>query len=561
MYISIEKYSIIMNKVVGLLLMLFLAGSVQGQKSAEDYKDWHLKDLKADGIPGVSVEKTYSQLLAGKQSNATVVVAVIDSGIDIAHEDLKDVIWTNADEIPGNGIDDDNNGYVDDVHGWNFIGGRDGSMVGNDNLEVARLYKKYHTKFKDVKASELKGDMLNEWKMYQKVKNEFEEKRTNALKGKEQYENVLNMYNQSKEILLKHLDKDELDQKDLEGIETEDQKVIAAKEFLGGMFAQGFREKDLDQWGNHVKKQANWYYNPDIDVRRDIIKDDPNNLYEKGYGNNKVEGVDNFHGTFVAGIIAAKRNNGIGIDGVADNVIIMPVRTVPGGDEHDKDVANAIRYAVDNGARVINMSFGKSFSPHEAVVAQAIQYAENNDVLLVHAAGNDGKNLDTGDNYPTNYSDFIRGKVKTYLTIGASSINNDEKLPAGFSNYGDKKVDLFAPGVNVYSSEPDNHYGTSNGTSFAAPIVSGVAALIMSYYPDLSAKKVKKILEKTVVEFDGKKVHKPGSGGYDDEGNELKPEVVEFADLSKTDGIVNAYEAMVLAAKKSKYKLRSRISN
>lgn len=544
-----------MKQLFGLFLLLTMLSVNAKAQGGDNIKDslinWHLQDY-SESVRGTNVEKAYIELLANKTPKETIIVAVIDSGIDTDHEDLASLIWMNEDEIDGNGIDDDNNGYIDDVKGWNFLGNADGSMVGKDNLEVTRLYKKLSAKWEGKTASEIQEENLEEWKYYQRVKNEFEEGKLKADKMKTQYTQFINMYAVADTVLMNTLG-EEYTKEQLDTLQSTNPGIMQSKAFMLNLLANDVDQSYIDDWGDYVSSQADWYYNPEIDVRRDIIKDDPNNLYETGYGNNKVDGVEPDHGTHVAGIIGAVRSNEIGMNGVANSIKIMPIRTVPGGDEHDKDVANAIRYAVDNGARVVNMSFGKSFSPNEKIVAEAIQYAEDNNVLLVHAAGNDGKNVDENSNFPTNYSEHIKGKVNTYLTVGASSINANKDFPADFSNYGEKTVDIFAPGVDIYSTYPENAYEFNNGTSMAAPVVSGVAALILSYYPDLKAKEVKEILEKTATDLSYAKVYLPGSGGNDEFGQPLPKEEVEFQQLSKTAGLINAYEALQLADKKSKY--------
>ena len=544
-----------MKQLFGLFLLLTMLSVNAKAQGGDNIKDslinWHLQDY-SESVRGTNVEKAYNELLANKTPKETIIVAVIDSGIDTDHEDLASLIWMNEDEIDGNGIDDDNNGYIDDVKGWNFLGNADGSMVGKDNLEVTRLYKKLSAKWEGKTASEIQEENLEEWKYYQRVKNEFEEGKLKADKMKTQYTQFINMYAVADTVLMNTLG-EEYTKEQLDTLQSTNPGIMQSKAFMLNLLANDVDQSYIDDWGDYVSSQADWYYNPEIDVRRDIIKDNPNNLYETGYGNNKVDGVEPDHGTHVAGIIGAVRNNEIGMNGVANSIKIMPIRTVPGGDEHDKDVANAIRYAVDNGARVVNMSFGKSFSPNEKIVAEAIQYAEDNNVLLVHAAGNDGKNVDENSNFPTNYSEHIKGKVNTYLTVGASSINANKDFPADFSNYGEKTVDIFAPGVDIYSTYPENAYEFNNGTSMAAPVVSGVAALILSYYPDLKAKEVKEILEKTATDLSYAKVYLPGSGGNDEFGQPLPKEEVEFQQLSKTAGLINAYEALQLADKKSKY--------
>jgi len=231
--------------------------------------------------------------------------------------------------------------------------------------------------------------------------------------------------------------------------------------------------------------------------------------------------------------------------GVADNVRIMMVRAVPDGDEHDKDIANAIRYAVDNGAKVISMSFGKSFSPQKSWVDDAVKYAASKDVLLVHAAGNDAKNIDSTENYPNPVYLDKSGVAGNFITVGASGDSTNGGFTASFSNYGKNSVDVFAPGVNIYSTLPGgDKYGNYSGTSMATPVVAGVAALIREYYPSLTAEQVKYAIDNSVSP-QTEKVKLPGTD-----------EMVNLSDISKTGGELNAYNALkldsTLKAEKSK---------
>jgi len=522
--------------------------------SANIPKDWFLKDPEADHLQGISVEKTYMTLLEGKPSK-TVLVAVIDSGIDIEHEDLKDVIWTNQDEIPDNGIDDDKNGYIDDVHGWNFLGGKDGKNVAEDTYEVTREYARLKPRYENMEESKVPKKSKAEFALWQKVKTKYERdfkaNKDQYDQYKQQYDLYQNAYTTldfcdsviSKDMGGRALMKSTLSEIDpandtirfakmtltkvLENVEGD----IAVSEFLGELkdYLKQLKE-GVEHYGTAVEYGYNLEFNS-----REIVGDDPNNLYEKGYGNNDVEGPDARHGTHVAGIIAANRKNEIGIKGIADNVRIMVVRAVPNGDERDKDVANAIMYAADNGAQVINISFGKSLSPQKEAVDKAVKYAESKGVLLVHAAGNDGDNIDKEENFPSKV--LNNGvEVKNWLEIGASSYGADQHFVASFSNYGKKSVDFFAPGVEMYSTVPNNKYEDLQGTSFSSPATAGVAALLLSYFPNLTAGQVKDILRQSTRKFDGLKVTKPNTA-----------DEVSFSTLSSTGGLVNAYEAVKMA--------------
>ena len=512
--------------------------TLNAQNQAIPPKDWFLLDPESDHLQGVSAEKTYQSLLKDQPSR-TVIVAIVDSGVDIEHEDLKSVIWINEDEIPGNGIDDDKNGYIDDVHGWNFIGGKNGN-VNADTYELTREYIRLQKKYGQVGDGKIPKKQKAEFESYKKIRDKYEKLRDKNQKQYDLYRNMYSNIRMSADTLKAVMKVDRLTLALLDSFKTTDPTLAFAKSFTSSMLKRMGEEGDIDQALAELDEGVKYYqviveygYNTDFDSRL-IVGDNYSNLTEKNYGNNDVKGPDAEHGTHVAGIIAADRKNNIGIKGIADNVRIMSVRTVPNGDERDKDVANAIRYAVDNGAQIVNMSFGKSISPDKDVVDQAVKYAEKKGVLLIHAAGNDSENIDKEKNFPTR--NYLNGKAaKNWLEVGASAWGTDESFVASFSNYGKKYVDLFAPGVEIYSTTPENTYKNQSGTSMACPSTVGVAALVMSYFPDLTPLQVLEILKKSTRKFDWLKVQKPGGGTTD------------FNDLSNTGGLVNAYEAVKMA--------------
>jgi subtilisin family serine protease len=503
---------------------------------AQPPENWHHQ--YNDTYKGIGTEQAYQQYLADKPAKK-VVVAVIDSGIDVEHEDLKDVIWKNTDEVAGNGVDDDNNGFVDDVHGWNFIGGADGQNIGPDTYEVTREYKRLRPLYEGKAAKDFrrKADR-REFEYYQDVKEAYEQKIEDSELGYQNYKNFYDGFIRAKRLMAAYVgvEEEELTAEMLSDINSPDEKIAQSAQLIQYAASNGLDEegiKDgLDYFENRVKYGLNLDFDP-----RDIVGDDPNNPNEVGYGNTDVTGPDSQHGTHVAGIIAAARNNNVGMDGVANSVEIMVLRAVPDGDERDKDIAAAIRYAVDNGASVINMSFGKDFSPQKELVDAAVAYAEKNDVLIVHAAGNDGKNLDNERNYPQRTYLNSNRTAKNWLEIGASSWGKaPDNFVADFSNYGDRNVDVFAPGVAIYSTVPGSEYERLGGTSMAAPVVAGVAALLRSYYPNLSAAQVREIIMSSATSYENVKVAKPGSDN-----------TIDFGKLSVAGGIVNAAEAMKMA--------------
>lgn len=538
-------------KVSFVALGLFGSGLMATAQTAnhsttvEVPKGWHLLDKAEDGFSGISLNKAYSFIKSKNLKGNTVVVAVIDSGIDTLHEDLKDVLWRNPKEVPGNGVDDDKNGYVDDIYGWNFLGGKDGRNVKQDSYEGARFYHAYKAKFENVDSTSLKGEELALFKSWLKAKK-------NVLGGEEDNMIDLGMLKKafqaakrSDSILKKALGKEVFTGNDLDKFAP---TTTAEKGAKGGLlylfkaneqmestnkeFMEGFEEYVSGQ-----ERKADAKERAPKDYRGEIVQDNENDINDRYYGNADVMASTPFHGTHVAGIIAATRNNELGIEGIADNVKIMMIRAVPDGDEHDKDIALGIRYAVDNGARVINMSFGKEFSPQKKWVDEAVKYAESKGVLLVHAAGNSAKNVDSTDNFPNAMYMGTTAKASNWITVGASGDANAGGITASFSNYGKDQVDVFAPGVKIYSTIPGgNTYGNAQGTSMASPVVAGTAAFLMSYFPSLTAQEIKYSIEKS-AQSPGVKVTVPGSETE-----------VELAEISKTGGLLNAYEAAKIAA-------------
>ena len=499
-------------------------------------EDWHLLTADPSHYYGTGVSQAYSTILADKAPKKEVVVAIIDSGTDIEHADLAANIWINKDEIAGNDLDEDGNGYIDDIHGWNFIGGPDGRSVAEDTYEVTRLYVKMGEQFKGIHPDSINENQLAEYQYFQRVKKEYEAK---ANETKQAYLNYAGFYGaiQDAKTIFGIEDLLTIPAEQLLPKQTDPQPIAQAKRVAGIMIENELSEEDVKEALEHFENLAKYGINPEFDPR-EIVGDNYEDLSNRFYGNNDVAGVHNNHGTHVAGIVGAIRNNELGMDGIAAAVKLMIIRVVPDGDERDKDVANGIRYAAENGADIINMSFGKGFSPEKEYVDSAVRFADSLGVLMIHAAGNDGENIDTTHNFPTRY--YLDGnEADNWMNVGASSWKNAADLPATFSNYGKTNVELFAPGVDIYSTVPDNKYEANNGTSMASPVVAGVAALVMSYYPELSANEVKQILINSVTV--------PKSGTVVRPGNSEGIVEVPFSSLSITGGIVNAYNALKLA--------------
>lgn len=484
----------------------------------KDLKRWSHLDLVKDTVPGMSVDRAYAELLKGKKGT-TVIVGIVDSGVDIRHEDLQGVIWVNPKEIPGNGIDDDKNGFIDDINGWNFLGDSN-----DEQLELTRIVKK--------------GPGTPD---YEKAKAQLDEQIDGIMQTKQQ----LDMIVAADKAIKEHLKKDNFTLEDVKSIETTDESLLQSKAMFANILANQKKEdfdKRIKSGVDYVYGQLNYNLNVDFDGRK-IVGDNPEDITDNKYGNNNVIGPDPEgakHGTHVSGIVAQVRGNNKGGDGVAINTKIMAVRAVPNGDEYDKDIALGIRYAVDNGAKVINGSFGKYFSPHKEWVIDALKYAADKDVLVIFAAGNDSKDLDVENKYPSDSYDGAPEVSNNVLIIGALTPNYGAKMVANFSNYGTKNVDIFAPGTQIYATTPNQTYEYLAGTSMASPNVAGVAAMIRSYYPNLTAAQVKQVIMDSglLIKSDvkvGEDQHK-----------------ANFSTISKTGKIVNAYNAIIMAEKMSK---------
>lgn len=509
-----------------IIASLFISASLFAQNKAPE--NWLLLNPATDHVYGTGVENAYVKLKDKKSK--TVIVAVIDSGTDIEHEDLKEVIWKNAGEIPDNGIDDDKNGYVDDVHGWSFLGGKNGD-INYEASELARMYQRMNKKFENTDTTKLIGPEVTEFAEYKKIKIKF---------LKDQYEKEQQLY--GIKMFSEFLDRAKkqnngiLSKSGLKKYVPENKTDQKIKKRMKLLFLLGVKPEELEGQISEGRKSIEnmvKYNTMNVDsIRQYMVGDNITNQNDRYYGCNRVKGPDALHGTHVSGIIAAIRNNNIGMNGIVSDVKIMPVRAVPNGDERDKDIANAIRYAVDNGATIINMSFGKYYSPDKKLVDDAVQYALSKDVLLVHAAGNDSKNSDIELSFPNR--ELLSGKVvSNWIEVGASSYKKGKNLIGSFSNYGKTKVDLFAPGVDIYSTIPDNKYINESGTSMASPTTAGVAALIRCYFPELKANEVKAVLMKTVVPYK-KKIIKPGS-----------KKKAKMNELCISGGFINANNAVI----------------
>lgn len=543
------------------IILLFVTINVHSQSDLSH--DWYLQASDSTSYLSIDVDNAYTTLLKNLQPSP-VIVAVLDTGLETDHEDIVDRVWVNTREIPDNGIDDDQNGYIDDINGWNFLGNEKGEILYKDSKVEARIYAKYDYKYHDAKMGALNKYDKKEYDLYIKARRILEAEREAAQTSLAELEESSYAVHLLLDIVENALDTNELNLENLNTLKKlDDEKTNIAISFLEELYSiNGYLPSleelsellldDLETEAKGYKDQLEFRYNPDYDPR-ELIGDDYANMNDRIYGNAIVNTSGSFHGNHVSGTIIANRNNDIGIKGIANDMVkVMAVRTLANGDERDKDVANAIRYAVDNGASVINMSFGKNFSLHKQTVDDAVRYAEKNDVLIVHGSGNDGRDTDQTPCYPNDK--FVKPKgflfwrkkeASNWIEVGASSYSNDENAVAQFSNYGQKSVDVFAPGVYIYSTALDNEYRIAQGTSMASPMVSGLAAVLRSYFPTLSAKQVKEVIMKSGKPLNHD-VYRPNSD-----------ELVPLSTLSVSGRIINMKNAIELALKtKGKKKLK-----
>ena len=529
-----KPHQLISMKKIILVLITLLTFSCSSIKFSNDYltslpntsklnfedvikKNWHNLDLEKDSVPGMSVERAYKELVKDLKAKK-VIVAVIDAGIDTNHEDLTNLIWVNDKEIPNNLIDDDKNGYIDDINGWNFLG-----ESYNETLEMTRIIR----------------DSLNNNRRYNSAIDNINIKKGIAERNFEYYKEITEDYKKSTNHISNYLGKDKFSKLDLANIKSNDSTLLKSIDLFTYFDSLDIDLDYLLEGVEYFSDQINYHYNTNFNGRS-IVGDNIYDIRDVSYGDSRVQHSKSTesHGTHVSGIIGGIRNNSIGSNGVNNNLEIMAIRAVPNGDEYDKDIALGIRYAVDNGARIINMSFGKSYSTNPEWVIDAIKYAAQNNVLIVHAAGNETEDLDinSNENYP---NDQYLGKTEfsnNFINVGASTINYNENIVASFSNFGQNNVDIFAPGYDIYSLMPDNKYDFQSGTSMAAPALTGVASMVLSYFPWLSAAKLKEIILESGIEID---FNVTISGKKN----------IPFKSLSKTGKIVNAYNALILASR------------
>lgn len=542
-----------MRKVFFLFVLVCYSCSVKVLSltdSKKNNQNWHHKDFAKDSVFGISLNKWYAESNVKKNKNR-IIVAVVDTQIDLEHRNLRSKIWVNIQEVPNNGVDDDKNGYVDDVNGWNFVGLKRAGYYRFDHFEYTRILR-----HKDLFFSENKNPKYDSlvFKRAEKFQEYYSEYYKNWLSS-----NVflLTKWKKSVDALNHFFPKNDYTYSQLDSLyeiyknnnKSYQERKRDNDEDLGALidYMRVNYEVEIKNYDDLLRRKnqndsiLNRNLNVDLEIRNNVPQDRKN-----GYGNSKmnVNKSQNIHSTMVSSLIAGNTKNNIGTKGFHENILIMPISISVSGDEHDQDIANAIYYAVDNGAKVINMSFGKDFSLTQDLVTEALIYAQKHDVLVVHISGNDSCSIDKNTYYPIDYDYYNQNEMVTnFINVGSISKRTDSTMVSPFSSYGKQNVDIFAPGEEIYVAKPGNEYGYDSGTSLAAPMVSGTAALIWLYYPKLTVQEVKSIILESGITVD-QKVIKPGTDN----------EMVPFSELCKTGKILNTYNAMKMAEEVSKMK-------
>ncbi|AXT51312.1 peptidase S8 [Aquimarina sp. BL5] len=507
---------------------------------------WYFKDVTKDSVFGISLTEANQVLTQKKLKGREIVIAVIDTEIDINHEDLKDQIWHNHKEIPDNSMDDDDNGYIDDIDGWNFLGNTNGENIIHSNFEITRIVRKYQEKFEGLNIDQIKVPDTSNFKLYKKAKKAYDDQLKEAKFNYDYVKNIDLKYKTARKELTAYFPDNDFSKEHLDSIKIDTTDSNLKKHYLAvkQMIDYKVTQNQIDQTLSIYKNYLDFYLNLEYDERILLSEDNKKN---SNYGNPNVSGNTDklYHGTLVSGVLAANRNNQLGIKGIYDKIRIMPLCISSNGDEYDQDIALAIRYAVDNGAKVINMSSSKDVSMYKKMVYNALQYAYENDVLFVRSVGNDNLDLDQEQNrcYPEKNKNYDYNKI--FISVGGSTEGINKSLKASFSSYGKNSVDIFAPSVNIKTTSINNEYTMDEGNSMAAPIVSGIAALLWGYYPNLSAVEIKDIIMKSGRDY------KNSVEIEQQDGTKIQ---IPFSELSKSGKVVNAYNALLLADKLSKSK-------
>lgn len=569
-----------MKKIFAVLTLTFsglFSGHAQLIKQSQPAKtaDWYNLSFDRDGVYGAAVDKAYD-FLKGKKIKKQPIVAVIGTGLDIEHEDLKQSIWSNSKE-KDNGKDNDGNGWASDMHGWNFLGNVKGQSLEKIPSQVDREFFRLRDKYEGIFFTGTKYVRFDEKKNKPvEVAAPLDHKGYQYFRGLGVYSKVAGaasgyymskfmryylLHDFDQEIKKKYPDTNLVTSKEFMGLSVKDEngqldsvKLVShvfLYSFMGASSAMtekntpvtypAFKTYYLSIDSVHYKSYQKELSS--ITQGREFIGDDENNINQKGYGNNNLYAQNAYSGVLSAGIIAGNRNNNLGVNGIAPQAKLMGLRVYDSNSEsYLKDVALAIRYAVDHKADIILLGFPyKIYPPHQSKwVDAALQYASTKNVLIVAPVQDGAENIDKVNFYPNKYLE--NGNVlQNFMTVaGADSLGR----PLSQSNYGHEKLDLYAPGVNISSTYLGDTYRQSSSSLLGAASVAGVAALIKSYYPLLTATEIRKLLIENVQKMEDLEVEK----SIVVNGNQVK-DLFLLSELCHSGGLLDAYKAVVAADK------------
>lgn len=566
-----------MKKYFLLLLVCIGMANVNAQLIKQDNQarkkqsdlDWYNCSFGEDGVYGAEVNKAY-EFLKGKKVKKRPVVALIGTGLDVEHEDLKQAIWVNPGE-QADGKDRDKNGFIDDINGWNFLGGKNGQvmerLIQEGDREFLRLKDKYADYitsngefFKIIDGKRVKvsaPENLSEYSYYKNVV--MPESQLARIYGGWNMAYVIAEYGQKfKEDLRAKFPGQRITLQEFQTCYDPNAPQDTLSDVTFTLIATAFqlyKTDDLDfvyktfvetgvARGKESYEEALKAYG--YDGRKDIVGDDYLNINDNKYGNNVLLTSDAGLGTMQGGIIGGKRGNGLGNDGIMDEAEIMALRvTASGGEPYIKDMVLAIRYAADHGVDIIVLPQQNTLYPdgQKEWMIEALRYAESKGILVIVPAWELSQDLAKQTFYPNRR--MTGDKELTNLMVISSS--DKEGNPSLNANYGAKELDLFAPGINIYSAYTGDTYQIGSGVGLASASVAGVAALIKAYYPHLTGSQIRDILLESVTSRKGVEVEK----GIEVDGKQTQ-DLFLFDDLCLSGGILNAYQAIMAADKLGK---------
>lgn len=524
------------------VLVFFLSINLSAQDSKpENFKkhiNWWMKE-KNDSLASSDILKLFNRLSPRlKTTKQKVVIAVLDADVDIYHKRFKDFLWLNKYETAKDSLDNDNNGYIDDLHGWNFLGTKkDGSSLEFTLIEETRILRKFSKE--EITQLYKEGSILFS---YDSVKKSYDNIKKSLIEKISPYKAAEAGYVFCMDTLRKTFQHKKLNLEIINTLQSKDTIVMQpCINYVKQMYEDDYPFDEFTEYLNYNRKALKTCLNLNYD-NRVLVGDDIYDICDSQYGSPifstitpKME-----HGTEVSGVIINA------LTSIQDNYkISLPIKIMPScitgnGDPTDKDTALAIRYAVDNGAKVINLSQTKSFSINKKFVDKALKYAEKKDVLIVKSAGNEGLNLDEVLRFPNDNNKKGEEFIDNMIVVSGSTKFTNKNIFDSDYNYGKKNVDVFAPGIDISTFSPSNNYTESSGTSYSAPIVATIAALLRSYFPNLSAKQVKQILMDSGTSYNVNIPFKQKDGSE---------KMIPFSELSKSGKVVNAYNAFIMAEK------------